>query len=50
MTQVNYIHNIENKGLAKEEKRKMSPFYTEGDRKLVGEPVNKSMAKKSCNL
>jgi hypothetical protein len=27
----------------------MSPFYVEGDRKLVGEPVNKSMAKKSCN-
>ena len=24
----------------------MSPFYTEGDSKLVGEPVNKSMAKK----
>jgi hypothetical protein len=24
----------------------MSPFYTEGDSKLVGESVNKSMAKK----
>ena len=23
----------------------MSPFYTEGDSKLVGEPINKSMAK-----
>ena len=49
MTQVNYPQ-YENKGLAKEETRKMSPFYAEGDRKLVGEPVNKSMAKKSCNL
>jgi len=37
---------LEIKGLAKEEKIKMSSFYTEDDRKLVGEPVNKSMAKK----
>ncbi len=28
-----FLHNSENKGLAKEEKMIMSPFYIEGDRR-----------------